>query len=66
MNIRASVAIKELFITDLSGKVLQVIKDIQPEMPVQADLRGYASGIYLIRYPVGKQWVSGKVVLVRE
>ncbi|MBT8326567.1 MAG: T9SS type A sorting domain-containing protein, partial [Bacteroidia bacterium] len=66
VNIRASVAIKELFITDLSGKVLQVIKDINPEMPVQADLSGYASGIYLIRYPVGKQWVSGKVVLVRD
>ena len=66
VNIKANVAIKELFITDLSGKVLQVIKDISPEMPVQADLSGYASGIYLIRYPVGKQWVSGKVVLVRD
>ena len=66
VNIRASVAIPELYITDLSGKVLQVVKDIQPETKIQADLSGYASGIYLIRYPVGDKWVSGKVVLVRN
>ncbi len=66
VNIKANVAIKELYITDLSGKVLQIIKDIQPENPVKVDLSGYASGIYLIRYPVGKQWISGKVVLIRD
>jgi hypothetical protein len=66
VNIRANVSIPELYITDLSGKVLQVVKDIQPETKIQVDLSGYASGIYLIRYPVGKKWVSGKVVLVRN
>lgn len=66
VNIKANVAINELYITDLSGKVLQIIKDVQPENPVKADLSGYASGIYLIRYPVGKQWISGKVVLLRD
>ncbi|PCJ64564.1 MAG: hypothetical protein COA58_12560 [Bacteroidetes bacterium] len=66
VNIRASVLIPELYVTDLSGKVLQVIKNIQPETKVQADLSGYASGIYLIRYPIGKKWVSGKVVLIRN
>ncbi len=66
VNIKASTNIKELYITDLSGKVLQIIKDIQPEEPVRADLSGYASGIYLIRYPVGQKWVSGKVVLLRD
>lgn len=66
VNIKANVAIKELYVTDLSGKVLQIIKDIQPENPIKVDLSGYSSGIYLIRYPVGKQWVSGKVVLVRD
>ena len=66
VNIKASVAVTELYITDLSGKVLQVIKDIKADIIVQADLSGYASGIYLIRYPVGKKWVSGKVVLNRS
>ena len=62
----SNVAIAELYITDLSGKVLQVVKDIEADKVVQADLSGYASGIYLIRYPVGKKWVSGKIVLNRS
>lgn len=66
VNIKANVAIGELYISDLSGKVLQVVKDIEADKIVQADLSGYASGIYLIRYPVGKRWVSGKVVVVRN
>jgi hypothetical protein len=66
VNIKASVDITELYITDLSGKVLQVVKDIEADKVVQADLSGYASGIYLIRYPVGKRWVSGKIVLNRS
>jgi hypothetical protein len=66
VNIKANVAIAELYITDLSGKVLQVVKDIEADKVVQADLSGYASGIYLIRYPVGKRWVSGKAVVVRN
>ena len=65
VNIEASVDIKELYVTDLSGKVLQVLNDINSEAKVQVDLGSYASGIYLIRYPVGQQWVSGKVILVR-
>jgi hypothetical protein len=66
VNIKASVDIAELYITDLSGKVIQVVKDIKADKVVQADLSGYASGIYLIRYPVGKRWVSGKVVVRRN
>ena len=66
VNIKASKKIEELYITDLSGKVLQILKNIQANEVVRADLSGYASGIYLIRYPLGKQWVSGKVVLSRR
>lgn len=63
VNIATSKEIKELYISDLSGKVLQVLRNIKPNEPATADLSDYASGIYLIRYPVGKQWVSGQVVL---
>ncbi len=66
VNIKANGAIAELYISDLSGKVLQVVKDLEADKIVQADLSGYASGIYLIRYPVGKRWVSGKVVVSRN
>lgn len=65
VNITADVDITELYVTDLSGKVLQIISNIEKDRTVQIDLSPYATGIYLIRYPVGKTWVSGKVVLQR-
>ncbi len=66
VNIVANRKIEELYISDLGGKVLQIIKNIDPEKVVTADLGEYATGIYLIRYPLGKQWISGKIVLVRQ
>ena len=65
VTITVDAAVQELYLTDLSGKVLQVIKDLRPGHPVQVDLGAYATGIYLIRLPVGAGWVSGKVVLQR-
>ncbi len=66
INIVSTKEIHELYISDLSGKVLQIIKEIKPNQPVTADLSEYATGIYLIRYPIGKQWLSGKIVLIRR
>lgn len=66
INIVSNKEIKELYISDLSGKVLQIVKNINPETVYTADLSDYSSGIYLIRYPIGKQWISGKIVLLRE
>jgi hypothetical protein len=66
VNIATNQEIKELYISDLSGKVLQVIRDVKAEQVSTTDLSDYASGIYLIRYPVGKQWVSGRIALVRS
>lgn len=65
VNIEADVDIQELYITDLSGKVLQIVKNLEKQRSVQIDLSNYSSGIYLIRYPLGKNWVTGKVVLQR-
>jgi hypothetical protein len=65
VNITADVDITELYVTDLTGKVLQVLTNVERDRTVQIDLSGYATGIYLIRYPLGKTWVSGKVVLQR-
>lgn len=66
VNIESNQLIGELYISDLSGKVLQVIRDIQPGIAVQADLSRYSSGIYLIRHAIGKKWYSGKIVLTRS
>ena len=58
--------IGELYISDLSGKALQVISGIRAGETVTANLSEYATGIYLIRYAYGKQWISGKIVLERS
>ena len=65
VHITAEVDIPELYITDLSGKVLQMVKGLKAGAPVQVDLSTYATGIYLIRYPFGSSWLSGKVILQR-
>lgn len=65
VHITADAAIPELYITDLSGKVLQVVKGLEAGRPMQVDLGAYATGIYLLRCPVGAAWVGGKVVLQR-
>ncbi len=66
VNLTADVDIAELYVTDLSGKVMQMVTGLQAAKTVQIDLSAYATGIYLIRYPYGKAWLSGKVVLQRS
>lgn len=63
INIKADVDINELFITDLSGKLLQSVKNISKDRVEQIDLSQYTTGIYLIRYLYEDRWISGKVVL---
>ncbi len=64
VNIEVSENVEVIYLTDLSGKLLQ-------EIPFGTDRRkvislgSYPSGIYLLRYPVGKHWVTGKIVLTR-
>lgn len=65
VHINADHGIPELYITDLGGKVLQIIKDLKAGQTVEADLGAYATGIYLIRYPIGDKWLSGRVVVRR-
>ncbi len=65
IHVTSDAAIPELYVTDLGGKVLQVVKDLPANRAVEVDLGAYATGIYLLRYPVGDGWASGKVVLTR-
>ncbi len=58
--------IQELYVSDLSGKVLQILPKLKKDERIQVDLSGYATGIYLIRYlDENNHWKSGKVVLQR-
>ena len=58
--------ITQLSVSDLSGKVLQILPKLKKDERIQVDLSGYATGIYLIRYlDENNHWLSGKVVLQR-
>jgi hypothetical protein len=66
IHILPNTDIKELYVSDLSGKVLQVISKLKKDERIQVDLSGYTTGIYLIRYlDENNHWLSGKVVLQR-
>lgn len=65
INVKADTDIEELFLTDLTGKLLQSIKKMEKDRVYQFDLSQYVTGIYLIRYLHEDKWVSGKVVLQR-
>lgn len=65
LNIRPGTDIDELFITDLSGKLLQSVKYLEKDRVAQVDLGSYTTGIYLIRYLYEDRWITGKVMLQR-
>ncbi|MNY01652.1 hypothetical protein D3C86_1341930 [compost metagenome] len=66
IHILPNTDIKELYVSDLSGKVLQIIPKLKKDERIQVDLSGYTTGIYLIRYlDENNHWLSGKVVLQR-
>jgi len=64
VTVESSEGIDFIFLTDISGKVLQKV-DLNNSHKATLYLGDYPVGIYLLRYPVGKQWVTGKVVLLR-
>ena len=64
VNIEVSENVDMIYLTDLSGKLLQQIS-FNTERKKTISLGSYPSGIYLLRYPVGKHWVTGKIVLTR-
>jgi hypothetical protein len=65
INVKADTDIEELFITDLTGKLLQSIKKLEKDQVYRVDLSQYVTGIYLIRYLHEEKWITGKVVLQR-
>lgn len=67
VNILPDSDIKELYLSDLSGKVLQVFTNIKKDQRIQVDLSTYVTGIYLIRYlNEDDNWLSGKIILQKN
>ena len=64
ITVEVSEEIEYLFVTDISGKLLQKV-EFKGNSKTSIYLGDYPVGIYLLRYPLGKQWITGKVVLVR-
>ena len=64
VTVESSEEIEFIYLTDLSGKILQKV-DFNEGNKITLYLGDYPVGVYLLRYPIGKQWVTGKVVLLR-
>ena len=62
--VEASKDITELYLSDLSGKTIQVFSFAGGTMQ-ELHIENYPSGVYFLRHPIGdKMWLSAKVVLV--
>lgn len=55
-------SIEELFLADVSGKILQRYK-INNQPKLEVNLNDLAQGIYFLQYWSGKKWLAGKVIL---
>jgi hypothetical protein len=66
VNIEVDRDVEELMITDMNGKLLIRLENLVKDRAVQVDLSQYSTGIYMVRYPLGRQWISGKIILVKS
>jgi CarboxypepD_reg-like domain/von Willebrand factor type A domain/Secretion system C-terminal sorting domain len=66
IGIKSSEKIKELFIADFTGKVLERVNVYSKDQNWQVDLGRYPSGTYLIEYfTEDKKWGAEKVLLLK-
>lgn len=64
LTIEIKEGIKDLYIADLTGKILERRTQLQPGKHALY-LGDYPSGVYFIKYPNGEdKWLTGKIVLV--
>lgn len=62
---KSSVSIPEVYIFDLRGTLVQIIKNTNPETKQKIDLRQFANGTYIIHFVYQKRKYSGKVILIQ-
>jgi hypothetical protein len=63
IQIKADRDIDEMFLTDLTGKILERYTDIRRDRILRRDLSQYPKGIYLLTFALEDKVVTGKVVL---
>lgn len=63
LQIKANKDLDELFIMDLTGKIIHRFADIQKDRIIKADLSNYGKGIYLISFVYEELVYTKKVVL---
>jgi len=63
--VEANEKLEEFYLTDLTGKVLERRTNVKAKERVILNLDQYASGVYLLRSPVGKKWKTAKIVLAK-
>lgn len=66
VNIEMEGEIKELYLADNSGKLLEKYVFDDNESYLQLNLYSYPSGIYYIKYLNKDQWKGGQIILLRN
>jgi len=64
VNIKISEDIEELFITDLTGKIINRFTEINKGRVLQTNIAAYAKGIYLVKFIHEEKVYTKKVVLI--
>jgi len=65
LNIEISGEMEEMFLADVSGKILQRF-DIKNQNNFRINIGRYPAGIYFIQYQNGERWQTGKVILTNN
>lgn len=55
--------VKQLFLTDITGKILDCFTEIKQNRTIEVDLSQYAKGIYLLTFSTDKKQHTKKIVL---
>jgi hypothetical protein len=55
--------ISEVYISDISGKLVKRIEVKEKTSVISVDISEFASGIYYVKVADGEKWLSGKVVV---
>ncbi|MCD4795282.1 MAG: T9SS type A sorting domain-containing protein, partial [Bacteroidales bacterium] len=63
--IEVSGEMEEMFLADVSGKILQRF-DIKNHNIFRISLAQYPAGIYFIQYQNGERWKTGKVIHINR
>ena len=63
IQIKVDRDIEEMFLTDLTGKILERYTNLEEDRILRRDLSQYPKGIYLLTFTLDEKVVTGKVVL---